>query len=417
MRDRAAVRTQRPIQRIWSHKSYALFMMGGVPSYLTSWMQRVGIGWLAWDITHSTVWLGIVAAADLAPMIFLAAFAGAVTDRRDALSQLRVTQFLLLTQAAMLSILQATGVMNIWILLVLSLFSGFIYPFHQTARHSVVARTIPREDFAPAIGTDSALFQASRFVGPSIAGLLIPAFGVASTFLAHIIGSLIFTLALQFIQLPTRGPATHARGSLFRDVAESFTYVREHVGIRSIFLMLSMACIFLRPAQDMFPAFAGDVFKSDATGLAWLVSATGVGALASATWIATRGRLSGLSDVVLSGYALFSLSMMAFVATTWLPAGVVFASVGGFALNTMSTSTQTLTQSCVSNEMRGRVMGLYSLIWRGIPAVGAVAAGFLSQYFGIRLTFAAAGLLCFASWFLVAPYRMSIQSAVERPGR
>ena len=97
---------QRPLLRVWRHPAYALFMGGGLPSYLTSWMQRVGVGWLTWELTHSTTWLGIVAAADLAPMIFLAAFAGAVTDRHDSLFQMRITNYLLFMQAAMLALLQ-----------------------------------------------------------------------------------------------------------------------------------------------------------------------------------------------------------------------------------------------------------------------------------------------------------------------
>jgi MFS family permease len=404
---------QRPMQRVWRHKAYAIFMVGGLPSYLTSWMQRVGVGWLTWELTHSTTWLGIVAAADLAPMIVLAAFAGAVTDRHDGLRQMRLTNYLLFMQAALLAALQALGMLDIVWLIVLSLFSGLVYPFHQTARHTVVTRTIPREDFAPAIGTDSALFQASRFVGPSIAGLLIPAYGVGSTFLCHAVGMAIFCIALLIMRLPKRETSLRARTSLLNDVIDSFRYVRQHVGIRSLFAMLAMGCVFLRPVQDMFPAFAGDVFHSDATGLAWLVSATGIGALISAAWIASRGLLTGLTNVVFAGYALFSLSTLAFVATDWLPAGVVCAALGGFALNTMSTSTQTLTQSCVANDMRGRVMGLYALIWRGSPAVGALAAGVSAEYFGIRPTFAAAALVCLATWFLAAPQRAAIRAAVE----
>jgi MFS family permease len=405
----------RPILRPWAHPAYTLFMCGGVPSYLTSWMQRVGVGWLTWELTHSTTWLGIVAAADLAPMIFLAAFAGAVTDRHDAQGQMRVTTALLFAQAVLLAVLQLAGLLDIVALIVLSLASGMIYPFHQTARYTVVARTIPREDFAPAIGTDSALFQTSRFVGPSIAGLSIPAFGVGSTFIAHAVGMAIFSTALWFLHLPKSDAGLKARGSLWHDVAESFSYVRDHVGIRSLFAMLAMGCVFLRPVQDMFPAFAGEVFHSDARGLAWLVSGTGVGALVSAGWIAVRGRLTGLTNVVLTGYALFGLSTLAFVATDWLPAGVIFAGLGGFALNTMSTSTQTLTQSSVSNEMRGRVMGLYSLIWRGSPAAGALLAGVSSEYFGIRGTFAVLSLFCLATWFVAAPQRGAIRASVEHP--
>ena len=407
--------SSKPILRIWANRNYLWFMGGGVPSYLTSWMQRVGVGWLAWEITHSTTWLGIVAAADLAPMIFLAAFAGAITDRQDALKQLRLTQFLLFLQAVALASLQLTGVMSIEILVALSLWSGFVYPFHQTARHSVVANIVPRVDFAPAIATDSALFQASRFVGPSIAGLMIPTLGVGGTFIAHSIGSAVFSTALHVVRMnkPDRPPRAHA--GLLRDVSEGFVFVRKHAGIFPLFMIFSMACVFLRPIQDMYPAFAGDVFHSNAVGLSWLTSATGVGALVSAGSIAMRGRIAGLTLVVFTGFFIFCGATLGFIATDRLWVGVIFAALGGFSLNTMSTSIQTLTQSAVTDSMRGRVMGLYSLIWRGTPALGALAAGFSADYVGIRETFAFATLACFAALLMALPLRRAAEAAMEHP--
>ena len=404
-----------PIFRIWSNRNYAWFMGGGVPSYLTSWMQRVGVGWLAWELTHSTAWLGAVAAADLAPMIFLAAFAGAITDRHNPLTQLRLSQFMMFLQALTLAGLQLAGLMSIEILVALSFWSGCIYPFHQTARHSVVAGIVSREDFAPAIGVDSSLFHASRFVGPSIAGLVIPTMGVGGTFSAHAIGACWFTLALFAVRMTAPDRKQRERRPLLKEIREGFVFVRRHSGIYPLFLMLTVACVCLRPIQDMYPAFAGDVFRSDAVGLSWLNSATGVGALVSAGSIALRGRVQGLTLLVFAGMFLLCVATVGFIATDHLWVGVIFAALGGYALNSMTTSIQTLTQSAVDNDMRGRVMGLYSLIWRGTPALGALAVGFCAHLIGIRACFAIAALLCFAALIFSLPRFGRAQAAMEHP--
>lgn len=388
---------------------------GGVPSYITSWMQRVGIGWLAWEMTHSALWLGIVAAADLAPMIFMGAFAGAITDRNNPLKQMRLSQSLLFLQAVALSVLQFLGIMSIEVLVGLALFAGLVYPFHQAARHSVLVGVVEREDFAPAIGADSALFHASRFVGPALAGLVIPAVGVQGTFFAHVLGSFAFVTALHMIKLLRRVDRKGHRGTLMQDITDGFSYVRAHRGIFPLFILLTFACIFLRPLQDMYPAFAGRVYGSDAVGLSWLNSATGVGALISAAWIATRGRLQGLTTFAYGGMFLFSVSTLVFVSSDQLWIGVIAAGFCGFFLNNLTTSVQTLAQSSVSDAMRGRVMGLYALIWRGIPAVGALAGGLAADLIGIRATFAVAALVCIAAVILAIPFLRRIIDAMEHP--
>jgi MFS family permease len=165
----------------------------------------------------------------------------------------------------------------------------------------------------------------------------------------------------------------------------------------------------------MYPAFAGDVFRSDAVGLSWLNSATGVGALVSAGSIALRGRVQGLTLLVFAGMFLFCVATVGFIATDHLWVGVIFAALGGYALNSMTTSIQTLTQSAVDNDMRGRVMGLYSLIWRGTPALGALAVGFCAHLIGIRACFAIAALLCFAALIFALPRFGRAQAAMEHP--
>jgi MFS family permease len=402
-----------PIFRIWSHRNYAVFAGGMTPHLLAIWMQRLGVGWLAWELSHSTVWLGIIAAADLAPMLVLAPFAGAVTDRGHPLRQLRIAQGLVVAQGAVVAGLTLAGWMTIELLFVLALILGFVQPFSIAARHAIVPATVPREYFATAVALDSALFQASRFVGPAAAGILIPAVGIGGTFVAHSIGVALFFAALFGLDLPKPERKKHEQPALLRDVREGFDYVRGHAGIWPVFLLLTVVSVLIRPLQDMLPGFAGAVFQAGAVGLAWLTSSMGIGALVSATWIAVRGHTAGLTRNFILGCLGLAVSVAGFVATENLWVALVFAALSGFTLNTMSTSTQALVQSAVADHMRGRVMSLYTLIFRGTPAVGTVAIGVLAETIGLRTTFAIAAVLCFGAWLVAAPQRRVLAAALE----
>jgi MFS family permease len=409
------VQSTSPISRIWAHRNYAVFIAGVTPNLLATWMHRLGVGWLAWELTHSTVWLGIVAAADLAPMLVLAFLAGAVTDRGDALVQLKVTQGLMVAQAVVQAGLTLAGMMTIELLVALSLFLGFLHPFSGAARHTVIPATVPRVLFPTAVALDSALFQASRFVGPAIAGALIPTVGIGGTFVAQAIGVTIFFVTLFRLDLPSlvRNGGSRAKGHIARDIGEGLAYVRGHGGIWAVFLLLSVVSVLVRPLQDMLPGFAGAVFHAGATGLAWLTSAMGVGAMASASWIAFRGHTGGLARVFVFGLLGLAAALLGFVATDNLWIAVPFAALTGFALNNMSTSTQALVQTAVDDRMRGRVMSLYALIFRGFPALGTLAMGVLADWLGLRLTFALAAALCLMAWIVAAPRGRKLAAAFE----
>jgi MFS family permease len=402
-----------PIFRIWSHPNYAIFAGGMTPYLLAVWMQRLGVGWLAWELSHSTVWLGVIAAADLAPMLVLAPFAGAVTDRGDPLRQLKASHALILVQAIAVASLTLAGLMRIELLFGLALMQGFLQPFSISARHAIVPATVPRPYFPTAVALDSAMFQTSRFIGPAIAGILIPTAGVGGTFVVHSVGAALFLTALFYLDLPKPERKARDRPDILRDVRESFAYVRGHAGIWPVFVLLSVVSVLIRPLQDMLPGFSGAVFHAGAPGLAWLTSSMGIGALVSATWIAVRGHTAGLTRNFIVGCLALAVSVLGFVATANLWVALPFAALSGYALNTMSTGTQALVQTAVADHMRGRVMSLYTLIFRGTPAVGTLAIGFLAETFGLRPTFAIAALLCFVAWVVAAPRHGTLAAALE----
>jgi predicted MFS family arabinose efflux permease len=303
--------------------------------------------------------------------------------------------------------------MTIELLFALALVLGFLQPFSSSARNNILPATVPRQYFATAVALDSALFQTSRFIGPAIAGLLIPATGVGGTFVAHSVGVSIFLVALFALDLPEPERKRHEDPDLMRDVRDSFAYVRGHAGIWPVFLLLSVVSVLIRPLQDMLPGFAGDVFHAGAVGLAWLTSSMGVGAMVSATWIAVRGHTVGLTHNFILGCLGVALSTLGFATAANMWIAVPFAVLSGFSLNTMSTGTQALVQSAVADHMRGRVMSLYTLVFRGMPAIGTFSIGVLAESIGLRLTFVIAAGLCFVAWLVAAPRRQVLAAALE----
>jgi MFS family permease len=402
-----------PAVGVWQHLDYRRFMLGLGCFYITSWMQRIGVGWLAWELTHSHAWVGAVAAADLAPLVILGPFAGAQADRSDPLRLMRWSQIAFIAQAVALAALTLTGHITIWLLLALSLASGLVQPYYTAARQMIIPASVPRAVFPSAITFDATFFHGSRFIGPMLAALAIPFYGVGSTFLVHVLGCLVFfaKVARMTLTIPPRD--THKASSLLAEIADGLAYTRSHPGIWPLFAMLAVASLVARPLQDLLPGFAGAVFDAGAPGLAWLTSSMGLGSLAAGIYLATRGHVRGLATASIA--ATFALAVMTFgfVATSRLASGISFAIVWGFALTLMGVGIQAMTQVAVADDMRGRVMILYAMIYRGLPAVGALAIGVIAEHLGIRSTFALAAFVTLIAWLALARRHKSIDDAMN----
>ena len=386
-------KTRPPAIEVFTHRKYLLFMVGLGPSAISSWMQRVGVGWLAWELTHSPAWLGMIAAADLIPFLFLSPVAGVLIDRSSPHKILLASQWLQFVHAAALAVTMFHQWLDIELLFALTVFTGVVSAFGTSARHAVVPNTVPNALVGVAVSLDSALFQASRFIGPAIAALVIPTWGVFGAFAAHTLGSFVFSLVMQ--QMRMAAPVRDKRSRNFiADIRESIDYIRNHDGVQPLFIMLATASICLRPMQDMLPGFAQSVFDSDARGLAWLTSAMGVGAMLSATRVALLPSFSGLHKMVFVGLACSGLATLGMVATRQLWFGIGLSAAFGYAFNTLTVSIQAIVQSAVQDSMRSRVMSLYTVIYRGTPAFGALFFGSLAEFVGLRWSYAVAGALC-----------------------
>jgi MFS family permease len=402
------------IGRAFRHPDFAIYAAGNVVSLIGTWMQRLAIGWLTWELTGSGAWLGTIAFADLFPTIIVGPIAGAIADRWNRLSVTRITQSLALCQSAILFVLTATGQINIWVLCVLTALGGLISAFNQPARLALVPSLVPRSDLVAAVAIVSIIFNLARFVGPAVAGVMIVSTGLAGVFLVNVLSFVVFLLALAFLRTSSR-PDMQERPAFTEQVLEGMRYAAFHKGIGTVLLLTIVTSVCSRPVAELLPGFAAEVFRSGADGLAILTSTVGVGAVVGGFWLGGRTEAQGLTRVALVFSLIMAVAGMCFAATDRLWAAIPLLGIMGFSMSSSGIASQTLVQLSVPASMRGRVLSLYGLIGRGGPAVGALAMGLASERFGFRIPVALGGIIAgiTAIWMLTRQARIAAQLEPE----
>jgi predicted MFS family arabinose efflux permease len=380
------------------HRDHRLFNITLTPALISLWAQRTGVGWLAWDLTHSPTWLGVIAAADLLPAMILAPMAGVTADRSDPVRMMWLTQGIIMIHAGALFLMTWTGAINIWWLLGFSVITGFNQPYSTAARMVFYPTLVPREDLATAVAINSAIFNGGRALGPAIGGLMIAPFGVASLFFLNFAAFVAHSINFIRIRGAFADTIIRQRKSVWREIGDSVAYVAKHPGIGPMLALLMVTSMAARPVQEMLPGFADEIFSRGASGLGWLLASLGAGGLAGAVWLTQRGPVTGLTRVVVTQTLVMGATAAAFALSGnyWL--GLVCIFMVGFTQTVTGTGTQSLLQMSVAPEMRGRVMSLYSLVWRGTPAIGAIVVGWVAERLGLSLAVAGAGAVCMIAW-------------------
>lgn len=393
----------RPLARALSHPSYRNYAIGNGISVIGTWIQRIAAGWYTWEVTHSPAWVGIIAFMELAPSTIFGPIGGALVDRRDRLAMVKVTQALSMVTSGLMTAAAFTGTLSIWLLAGLIFVHGVIQAFAQPARLSLISHLVPTQDLPVAVAFNSITFNTARFIGPTIAGFIIVAGGSPWAFLANAAtyGVLLIALAAVHPLTPTAPAAREGRGSIFVEMVEGWRYAASHPGIGPMLGLMIVSSVLVRPVTELMPAFAGQVFDGGATGLARLAAAMGIGAILGGIFLASRERLTGLTRLNFWSGIAVALLVLAFTATDNLYVGVAIIAFGGGAMVFNGTAGQTLVQASVAGPMRGRVLGIYGIIFRGGPALGALVMGVLSEWWGLRWPVAAgAGLaLLYYAWF------------------
>jgi MFS family permease len=399
------------------HRHYRNYTCGSVLSLIGTWTHRVALGWLAWQLTGSYAWLGLIAFADMFVMMLFAPIAGDLTDRMDRRSVAFWSQFAMMCQALAIAVLVFTGWMGIWLLLGLTLLLGVMHAYHTASRLAMVPNLVPDEDLTPAIAINSLIFNVARFLGPAVAGLIIANFGVGTAFAFNALTFIVFLVVLGRLKM-LRDEHRPGRGNgVFANIAEGVRYAVGHAGIGPLLAMLAITAFAGRSLPDLLPGFADAVFRRGPEGLAWLTSMMGLGAMLSGFVFLARDGVVGMTAIVLHCLVLLGITMILFVSFDTFWVGLVMIVGIGFFMNLNSIGVLNLMQNVVEGALRGRVMSIYTFLYQGAPAAGTLLLGVIAEHTGPAWPLAAAGTLGILFWLAMLPRLGDMTVALEGAAR
>jgi MFS family permease len=360
-----------------------------------TWMQGLAQSWLVYRLTGSALLLGLVAFVSQIPVLALGVWGGVIADRLPRRNLLVATQTLSLLQAASLAALTLSGHITVHWIFFLSGLLGLINAVDMPVRQAFVAELVPRDDLPSAIGLNSSIFNAARIVGPSIAGILVATVGEGICFLVNALTFLAVIGCLLAIRLAPKPPVSPQ--SAWGLLVEGLSYARHTPHVRAVLGLVAVLSLTAMPFTVLLPVFAGDVLHSGPHALGILMAATGIGALAGALRIAQRTTVRGLGKVIAQAGVIFGVSLLAFAASAVLWLSTLTLILVGYGMITVMAACNTLLQSLVPDNLRGRVMSLYTLFFLGVAPIGSLLAGAWAASFGAPLAVAAGGAAAVAA--------------------
>jgi MFS family permease len=399
------------------HRHYRNYTCGSVLSLIGTWTHRVALGWLAWQLTGSYAWLGIIAFADMFVMMLFSPLAGDLADRMDRRRVAFWSQFAMMCQSLAIAVLVFTGLIGIWLLLGLTLVLGLMHAYHTASRLAMVPNLVPVEDLTPAVAINSLIFNVARFLGPAVAGLIIANFGVGPAFVFNAITFVVFLVVLGRLKLMRMEHRPSSGKGVFSNIADGVRYAAGHAGIGPLLAMLTITAFAARSLPDLLPGFADGVFQRGPQGLAWLTSMMGLGAMLSGFVFLARDGVVGMTAMVLHCLVLLGVSIIVFVSFDTFWVGLVMIAGIGFFMNLNSTGVLNLMQNVVEGAMRGRVMSIYTFLYQGAPAGGTLLIGAIAEHTGLTWPVGAAGMLGIAFWLVMLPRLGAMTAALEGAAR
>ncbi len=384
---------------VLKQRNARIFYSGSVVCWTGSWVQRIATDWLAWELTHSALWVAIIAFCNLVPSVVISPIAGAVADRMDRVKLTVLSQYVAASQAAILVILILTGLIRVEFMAALTFCNGAAETFAQPARQCLIPGLVPRKYLPGAVALNSLTYNMARFVGPAISGPMIVAWGVVPSIAVNCVAFLYASVTMHMLRLdPTVRMGHRGAGSVLQDAIEGVRYVARHRGIGPIMLFAACMGMALRSVPEMLPPFVADLFGRGAEGLATLASSMGCAALIGGFLVAIRGRMSGLTQVAVGAGLLLTCATACFVATHQFHVGVICIAVMGAATTMHGISIQTLLQNSAAPAMVGRVLSLWGMITRAAPAMGALVYGAASEVAGLQIPVLIGTALCAVMW-------------------
>lgn len=376
---------------VFRHRNYRLYFAGQSISLVGFWMQAIAQSWLVYRLTGSPFLLGLVGFASQAPMLLVTPFAGVVADRLPRRGILFFTQSAMMACAALLAGLTIFEVVEVWHIIAIAALAGIANAFDVPTRQSFTVQLVGRTDLPRAIALNSIMFNAARLVGPAIAGLLVAAIGegwcVALNAVSYL--AVLTSLAMMRVDAQVARVPSHP----LHDLRDGFTHVTTHRETRTLLTLLAVSSLFGTSYLTLMPVFARDLLQGNSDLLGYLMSAVGAGALMGAIVI---GRVPQklLPQVPYVASALFGGSLILFSQSTSMPLSIALLVPAGFGMMAMGIATNTLIQSSVDDDMRGRVMAYYVMSFIGMVPISALLSGWVSHEIGAPMTLTLGGVLC-----------------------
>jgi len=382
------------IFRSLQYRNFRLFFGGQSISLIGTWIQRIAMPWLVYSLTDSTFLLGVVGFAGQIPTFLLAPFAGVLTDRLNRYHILIVTQILAMIQALILAFLFFIGKIEVWHIIFLSVLLGCINAFDIPARQSFVVEMVEKkEDLGNAIALNSSMVNGARLLGPSIAGVLIAFTGEGICFLLNGLSYLCVILSLILMKVKSQKRKIQ-NPNVLKEIKEGFSYTFGFAPIKSIILLLGLISLMGMPYTVLMPVFAKEIFHGGPYTFGFLMGASGVGALIGAFYLASKRSVLGLGKIIYLSAGLFGIGLITFSLSRIFLLSLILMIITGLGMMLQMASSNTILQTIVDDDKRGRVMSFYTMAFMGTVPFGSLLAGSLASSFGAPNTLLIGGIFC-----------------------
>jgi len=379
--------------RAFRSRNYQLYFMGQSVSLIGTWMQRTGVSWVIYTMTHSAFMLGIAIFAMQFPSFLLSLYGGIISDRYNRYKIMLITQTAALIQAVLLAILIFTNHYTVWEILTLSIILGIINAFDMPARQPMVHEIIhDKTDLPNALALNSSMVNLARVLGPALSGIILQKLGAGVCFSLNALSFVAVIASLLLMKLPPYIP-NHTKKKATSELKEGFMYIRNTPAIGMILLMLTFISLLVLPYNTLLPIFAKVIFKGDAITFGYINSFIGLGALGGAFFLASLKTGTDLKAILLVNTIIFGVCLMFFSQISNFPIAMIFASLTGFGMMSQTTIGNTIIQTESAPQMRGRVMSYYALAFFGMMPLGSLLTGSISQLIGAPNTLLYQGLL------------------------
>jgi len=380
--------------RSLKYRNFRLFFTGQSISLIGTWIQQIAMPWLVYDISHSVFLLGVVSFTGQIPTLLLGSFSGVLSDRWDRYHILIVTQFLAMIQALVLSFIIFNGNIQVWEIISLSVLLGCINAFDAPARQSLLVQMVEdKKDLSNAIALNSTMFNGARLIGPSIAGILIATMGEGICFLINGLSYVVVIVCLLTMKIAPRIMSKKITG-FKKELKEGFSYAFGFAPIKYIILLLALISLTGLPYAVLMPVYAKEILHGGSHTFGFLMGASGLGALTGAIYLASRQNVVGLERLIPKAAGIFGMGLISISISHNFYLSMVLLVIAGFGMMLGLASCNTILQTIVDDDKRGRVMSIYTMAFMGAAPFGALIAGGLATLWGVPVTLTMGGISC-----------------------